>query len=134
MSMYDELYLEVELPDREIPAGTCFQTRSFPAQFLDRYRITAAGRLVNANGRDLEVEGYVTFRPGYDAPAEILDFEYRARFVDGQLQNIVRVGNEPDTRIYGLASINWFDPPPAHFALGENLDETPLSLQTNRQS
>jgi hypothetical protein len=120
MGMYDELYCDVELSDRKIPAGTCFLTKSFPEPFMYRYRITAAGRVVNSDDRDLEVEGYVSFRPGYDAPEEILDFEYRARLVDGQLRSIVRVGDEPDTRIYGLASFRWFDPPPQHFAFGEN--------------
>jgi hypothetical protein len=26
MGMYDELYCEVEVPDREVPADTCFRT------------------------------------------------------------------------------------------------------------
>jgi len=47
VGLYDEIYCEVELPDRDVPADTWFQTKSlpWPGNFC-RYRITVAGRLV----------------------------------------------------------------------------------------
>jgi hypothetical protein len=37
--------------------------------------------------------------------------EYRARFLSGQLQNIVRVNEYGADRVrYGLAPFRWFDP------------------------
>jgi hypothetical protein len=54
MGMHDELYCEAELPDA-VPAGTIFETTTFPHPFLYRYRITKAGRLIDACGRDLRV-------------------------------------------------------------------------------
>ena len=109
MGTYDEIYCEVELPDRAVPADTWFQTKSLPwPGNLSRYRITAAGRLVNGAGRDLEPTGYIDFL-GHDDDAPNGPVEYRARFVEGALKSIVRIG-DPDDRIYGLESIRWFNP------------------------
>jgi hypothetical protein len=108
MGVYDEIYCEVELPDRDAPAGTWFQTKSIPWPGFIRYRITASGRLVDEGGRDLEPAGYIDFLGDDDDDPNGL-VEYRARFVEGALKSIVRIG-EPDDRIYGLESIRWFSP------------------------
>lgn len=78
--------------------------RGFPVQSLARYVITAAGRLIDAKLRDLEVDGYVT---GGLAGLK----EYRARFSAGQLESIVRLPEvEVNDVYYGLASFRWFHP------------------------
>jgi hypothetical protein len=59
--MYDELNVEVLLPDRDVLVDTSFQTKSFPWPGLQHYRITTAGRLVNKVSRDLEPTGYIHF-------------------------------------------------------------------------
>jgi len=82
-----------------------------------RYRIISAGRLIDSAGNDLEPDGYITF---YTVDREDGDSEatgripglreYRARFLSGQLQNIVRVYEDSADRIrYGLASFRWFE-------------------------
>jgi len=108
MGVYDEIYCEVKLPDRAVPADTWFQTKSLPWSGFIRYRITASGRLVDEGGRDLEPTGYIDFL-GHDDESPNGLVEYRARFVDGALKSIVRIG-DPDGRIYGLESIRWFRP------------------------
>jgi hypothetical protein len=108
MGLYDEIYCEVDLPDREAPADTWFQTKSLPWSAFIRYRITAAGRLVDEGGRDLEPTGYVDFYRHDDYTPNGLA-EYRVRFVEGVLKSIVRI-SDPDDRIYGLESIRWFSP------------------------
>jgi hypothetical protein len=45
MGTYDELYYEVDLPDRDVPADTRFQSKSFPRPNFSRYRITATESL-----------------------------------------------------------------------------------------
>jgi hypothetical protein len=90
-----------------------------------RYRITSAGRLIDSAGNDLEPDGYITF---YTADRENEDREvpgrtsklrrYRARFLSGQLQHIVRVDEDSvDSVRYGLASFRWFEP--RSFLLGD---------------
>ena len=108
MGTYDEIYCEVELPDRAVPADTWFQTKSLPWPCFSRFRITVAGRFVDEGGRDLEPTGYIDFL-GHDDDAPNGLVEYRARFVEGALKSIVRIG-DPDDRIYGLESIRWFNP------------------------
>jgi hypothetical protein len=84
-----------------------------------RYRITSVGRLIDSAGNDLEPDGYVTFytvdRDDDDsqAPGGAPELrEYRARFLSGQLQNIVRVNEDTgDSVRYGLASCRWFHTP-----------------------
>ena len=80
----------------------------FHGRVSARFRITAAGRLVDEGGRDLEPTGYIDFL-GHDDDAPNGPVEYRARFVEGALKSIVRIG-DPDDRIYGLESIRWFNP------------------------
>jgi hypothetical protein len=108
MGLYDEISLEVELPDREVPPDKWFQTKSLPWPNFSRYRITAAGRIVNESGRDLEPTGYIDFLAHDDESPNGL-VEYRAQFVDGALKSIVRI-SDPDDRIFGLESIRWFHP------------------------
>jgi hypothetical protein len=109
VGLYDEIYCEVKLPDRDVPADVWFQTKSLPwPGNFSRYRITAAGRLVNEAGRDLEPTGYIDFLGDDDKAPDGL-VEYRARFVDGELKSIVKISH-PDDRIYGLESIRWFNP------------------------
>jgi hypothetical protein len=102
MSLYDEIYCDAELPEVDVLSGSVFQTRSFYYACLQKYRLTEAGRLIDQWGRDLELEGYLILRlapGGSGAP------EFRARFAEGQLQNIVRVEDrQEDDRVYGLAS------------------------------
>jgi hypothetical protein len=43
--VFDELYCDAELPDAALPAGSCFETKSFPEARFSRYRITKEGRL-----------------------------------------------------------------------------------------
>jgi hypothetical protein len=87
-----------------------------------RYRITSAGRLIDSANNDLEPDGYITFytvdrdcdneSPGI-APGWR---EYRARFLSGQLQDIVRVDEASADRVrYGLASFRWFHAPSFFF-------------------
>jgi len=115
--MYDEVYCDAALPDGRDPTGTCFQTKSIPDPCMCRYRITSAGRLIDSAGNDLEPDGYVTFytmdrRPADgDASGRIPGLrQYRARFLAGQLQSIVRVDESCANGVrYGLASYRWFE-------------------------
>jgi hypothetical protein len=115
VGIHDELYVEATLPDAAVPSGVLFETKAFPAPFLFRYRITKAGRLIDALGRDLECDGFLEFYYYLDRSAQDLRcVEYRAHFCDGQLKNIVRVDEEADAadkRVYGLASFRLFADP-----------------------
>jgi hypothetical protein len=116
MGMFDEIVCDAALPDRDWPTGTCFQTKSFPDPCMSRYRITPGGRLIDADGNDVEPDGYISFyttepaeRNGLEGPGSLTLREYRARFASGQLQDIVRVdGIAGDHLRYGLASYRWF--------------------------
>jgi hypothetical protein len=118
MGMYDEVYCYASLPDGREPRDTWFQTKSFPDPCMCRYRITSAGRLIDSADNDLEPDGYITFYTvdredgDSEAPGSIPALrEYRARFLSGQLQNIVRVNEDAADRVrYGLASFRWFEP------------------------
>ena len=67
---------------------------------------------------DLEPDGYITFytldRESDDVEAAARTStlrEYRARFLSGQLQDIVRTSEDSGDHIrYGLASFRWFEP------------------------
>jgi hypothetical protein len=111
MGMHDELFCEAELPDSDVLAGATFETKAFPYPFLYRYKITKAGRLIDACGRDLECDGYLEFYH-CDFDRSVDRIEYRAHFCRGQLENIVRVNEEPegaaDRVIYGLAAYRLF--------------------------
>jgi hypothetical protein len=116
VGMHDELYCDATLPDADVPPGTCFETKAFPAPFLFRYRITKAGRLIDALDRDLECDGYLEFYYYLDRSAQDLRrAEYRAHFCGGQLKNIVRVKDEPERTevraFYGLSSFRYFTDP-----------------------
>jgi hypothetical protein len=136
MGMHDELYCEAELPDA-VPAGTIFETTTFPHPFLYRYRITKAGRLIDACGRDLECDGYLEFFYFSDRSVGNCKLaEYRAHFCRGQLNSIVRAKDEPegaDVRvIYGLASYrNFALGAPSSFMSNTDEDvETPEELRS----
>ena len=107
--MYDEILCDAPLPDGFEAAGVRFQTKSFPSPCLQRYRITAGGRLIDTPGNDLEPDGHIIF---YTSDADSTWREYRARFLSGQLGEIVRVSADEDDRIrYGLTSYRWFSAP-----------------------
>ena len=113
MGMFDEIHCDAALPDDACDAGTGFQTKSLSDPGMCRYRITAAGRFIDSDGNDLEPSGYITFyaypkdRASGDSCRELVD--YRAKFLDGNLDSIVRVrsAEQCDFR-YGLASFRWF--------------------------
>lgn len=117
--MYDEIRCEAPLPDGGRSSDVYFQTKSFPDPLMRRYVITQSGRLFDSVGHDLEPEGYITFYTSDDEasgsthPAGRSWREYRARFVAGQLQGVVRVEEgEQEGAVgihYGLASFRWFD-------------------------
>ncbi|HTQ35926.1 MAG TPA: hypothetical protein VMH77_02720 [Steroidobacteraceae bacterium] len=70
------------------------------------YDEISAGRLVDVNGNDLEPDGYITF---CTSDPDSTWREYRARFLSGQLSEIVRANRGADDRVrYGLASYRWF--------------------------
>jgi hypothetical protein len=127
--MYDEIRCEAPLPEGGRTAGVWFQTKSFPDPLMRRYVITHGGKLLDSVGHDLEPEGYVSFYTsdegsGPTDPAVRKWREYRARFVAGQLQSIVRVKQEeagPGRVEYELASFRWFDAPT--FMFGEPEEE-----------
>ncbi len=110
--MYDEVYCDADLPDGRHPRGTCFQTKSIPDPCMYRYRIRKNGRLIDSAGNDLEPDGYITFYAidrqiaDGDAPGCIPGLrQYRARFLAGRLQRIIRFDESCADRLrYGLAS------------------------------
>ena len=92
--------------------GPFLKQKHFQA-FLFRYRITKAGRLIDDCGRDLECDGYLEFYHYLDRSVGNCKLaEYRAHFCRGQLNNIVRVKDDPEGAdfrvIYGLASYRIF--------------------------
>ena len=109
MGMYDEIYCDAPLPDGYKCTMAGFQTKSFPDPGMQRYKITRAGRLIDALGNDLEPDGYIAF---YTSDTDSTWREYRARFLSGQLSVIVRVAKDFDDPVrYGLDSFRWFDTP-----------------------
>jgi hypothetical protein len=110
MGLYDEIYCDAEVPNVSIAPSSVFQSKSFCYPCMQKYRITKGGRLIDAWGRDLEVEGYLLMLlqdGGPDTP------EYRAHFIKGQLQSIVEVDEGVRDCVYGLASYRWFAPGPS---------------------
>jgi hypothetical protein len=107
VGMHDELYCEAELlPDSDVPAGAIFETKAFPHPFLMRYSITKAGRLIDGCGWDLECDGYLEFYHYLDQPVGNSNLaQYRAHFCRGQLDNIVRVNEEPEGGMDGQAHL-----------------------------
>ena len=111
MGMFDEIRCDVPLPDEGPTQAVLFQTKSFPNPGLQRYLITQAGRLLDAFGRDLEPDGYITFYTSTldETSTSQVWREYRARFSDGQLLNIVCVEEgSAQVRYYGLASFRHY--------------------------
>jgi hypothetical protein len=109
MGMYDEIRCDAPLPDGYKGTRARFQTKSFPDPGMQRYKITSTGKLIDARGNDLEPNGYVTF---YTSDPDSTWREYRARFLSGQLSEIVRVSKDADDQVrYGLASYRWFNTP-----------------------
>lgn len=107
--MYDEILCSAPLPDGYEGSRTRFQTKSIPDPGLQRYKITSSGRLVDPRGNDLEPDGYITF---YTSDPDSTWRAYGARFLSGQLSEIVRVSEVPDDKVrYGLASYRWFNTP-----------------------
>jgi hypothetical protein len=109
MGMYDEIQCDAPLPDGYKGTRPRFQTKSFPDPGLQRYKITSTGKLIDALGNDLEPDGYITF---YASDPDSTWREYRARFLSGQLSEIVRVSKDADDQVrYSLASYRWFKTP-----------------------
>ena len=83
MGMFDELQLERPLPDGSRPDGA--QTKSLGCT-LSCYTLSAAGRLLDADGADTGYHGVMRFHfAGSDGRLR----EYEAKFTDGQLQHLV---------------------------------------------
>jgi hypothetical protein len=122
MGMFDEIRCEAPLPDDYQATGAWFQTKSFPGPAMQRYKITSAGRLIDALGNDLEPDGYIAF---YSSDPDKTWREYRAHFSTGQLHQIVRVIEDPEDPIrYGLASYRWFSAP--SFMFDDDSDDSGL--------
>lgn len=86
MGMFDDIICEAPLP--EIPGvphpGDSFQSKDFDCE-LNRYTITADGKLVGANG-PIDFHGWLDFYH-FDTKTDMW-WNYRAKFTDGQLQKI----------------------------------------------
>ena len=83
MGMFDELQLDLPLPDGSKPYGV--QTKSMSCT-LSCYTLSAAGRLLGADGSDIGDHGVMRFHfAGSDGRLR----EYEAKFTDGQLQHLV---------------------------------------------
>ncbi len=88
------------------------------------------GRFIDADGNDLEPSGYITFY-GYPKDRASGDnafglVEYRAKFLDGNLESIVRARPAERCEVrYGLASFRWFQS--RSFLFGDaKEDDTPI--------
>jgi hypothetical protein len=128
MGMFDEIQCDAPLPDGYISTGFRFQTKSFPGPAMQRYKITSTGKLIDALGNDLEPDGYITF---YTTDRNSTWREYRARFLSGQLHEIVRVSEAPDDPVrYGLASYRWFSAP--SFMFGDDSDDSEGDSQVDQ--
>jgi hypothetical protein len=87
MGLFDTLHCDHALPDGCTECD--FQTKSL-ACVLDTYRLSAAGRLLLANGQDTGFHGVLRF---YTRSATGTWHEYEAKFTDGALQHLVPVAN-----------------------------------------
>lgn len=62
MGLFDELSCEYPLPDGFDPQDILFQTQDTPAQWLEHYTLTSAGRLrVDTTGELLPYHGALAF-------------------------------------------------------------------------
>lgn len=87
MGLFDTLHCEYPLPDGCTEPE--FQTKSL-ACALDLYRLTAAGRLLNAKGADTGFHGVLRF---YTSSATRAWHECEAKFSGGALQHLVPAAN-----------------------------------------
>lgn len=97
MGMFDDVICEAPLPDGK--PGKHFQTKDFEAPYLERYTITAEGRLLRDDpwwGRkegadaapptDMNFHGVLNF---YDYNSKTEEWrEFNAIFTHGQLEKI----------------------------------------------
>lgn len=83
MGLFDTIHCEYPLPDG--CAERDFQTKSLGSA-LRLLRLTAAGRLLQADGADTACHGTLRFYTRSTAGAWL---EYEAKFTDGQLQHLV---------------------------------------------
>jgi len=119
MGMYDEIQCDAPLPDGHDGTEAGFQTKSFPDPGLQRYKFTGTGKLIDSLGNDLEPDGYISF---YAHDADSTWREYRARFLSGQLSEIVRVSKDTEDQVrYGVASYRWFNSP--SFLFGDDPED-----------
>lgn len=95
MGMFDTIACEHPLPDD--CAARDFQTKSLGCT-LAVFRLVAAGRLLDANGRDTGVHGVLRMYTG-DAAGRW--WEYEAKFTDGQLVHLLPVAQARYSE-YGL--------------------------------
>ena len=89
MGLFDHVRCDYPLPDRK--PGKEFQTKSFDAPYMDRYWITAEGRLLRSRRYpsdciDTNFHGVLNF---YDYVDETKEWrEFNAIFTHGQLETI----------------------------------------------
>lgn len=120
MGMFDNVIPEFPLPDEGAKRVNEWQTKDFDAPFMDKYRITPEGRLleelydiedqsdptaepgtlaslrgmmtrVNVRERDMDYHGVLNF---YGTTADGEWFEYNATFTHGALEKVERVAVE----------------------------------------
>lgn len=92
MGMFDNVNVNVPLPDGLYAPGTWFQTKDF-ACMGETYTITKEGYLLGPNGQWMEFCGWFVF---YALSARTYEWhEYRAGFTNGELISIDLV---PDPR------------------------------------
>jgi len=101
MGLFDEIVCEYPLPDWPEGEEPSFQTKDLDC-LLERYRITADGRLLTSRyrrgaedteSRELHTEchGYLVFYASLERNGEREWFEYRAKFTDGRLVDLQRI-------------------------------------------
>jgi len=96
MGMFDDVICEAPLPDGK--PGKNFQTKDFECPYLEKYTITADGRLLRddpwwerpkdqpAKPADMNFHGVLNFY-GYNTETEEWR-EFNAKFTDGKLVEI----------------------------------------------
>lgn len=104
MGMFDDVVCEVPLPDGK--SGKHFQTKDFEPAYLEKYTITADGRLIRddpwwerpegqpAKQMDMDFHGVLNF---YDYNTDTKERrEFNAKFTDGKLAGIEAVTDHQD--------------------------------------
>ena len=94
MGLFDDVRCDVPLPDG-LQGGRWgqFQTKTFPEPYMEKYTITASGRLLHQasltqEAVDTNFHGILNF---YGGDTESDWHEYNAKFTDGQLVKIEQV-------------------------------------------